>query len=72
MSLSENNKINAINAIVDNLQRLSQLISDFHEIEEFDINPLMVLEEGKEAFTVDVRIGLRRMVTAYHHKYDNV
>jgi 4-hydroxybutyryl-CoA synthetase (ADP-forming) len=49
-----------LKAIVDNLQRLSQLISDFPEIEEFDINPLIVLEEGKGAFTVDVRVGLKR------------
>jgi len=49
-----------LKAIVENLQRLSQLITDFPEIEEFDINPLMVLEEGKGAFTVDVRVGLRK------------
>ncbi len=49
-----------LKAIANNLQRLSQLVADFPEIEEFDINPLMVLEEGKGAFTVDVRIGLRR------------
>lgn len=47
-----------LNAVADNLQRLSQLITDFPEIKEFDINPLMVLEEGKGAFTVDVRVGL--------------
>ena len=38
-----------LKAIVDNLLRISQLITDFPEIEEFDINPLMVLEEGKRA-----------------------
>jgi 4-hydroxybutyrate---CoA ligase (ADP-forming) len=48
-----------LKAIVDSLQRLSHLITDFPEIEEFDINPLMVLEEGKGAFTVDVRVGLK-------------
>lgn len=48
-----------LKAIVDNLQRLSQLITDFPEIEEFDINPLIVLEEGKGALTVDVRVGLK-------------
>jgi 4-hydroxybutyryl-CoA synthetase (ADP-forming) len=47
-----------LKAIVDNLLRISQLITDFPEIEEFDINPLMVLEEGKGALTVDVRIGI--------------
>src|ERR671933_1591803 len=48
-----------LNSIVDSLQRLSQLVIDFPEIEEFDINPLLVLEEGKGARVVDVRIGLR-------------
>lgn len=48
-----------LKAIVDNLQRLSQLITDFPEIEEFDINPLMVLEKGKGALTVDVRVRLK-------------
>jgi 4-hydroxybutyryl-CoA synthetase (ADP-forming) len=49
-----------LNAIVDSLQRLSQLVIDFPEIEEFDMNPLLVLEEGKGARAVDVRIGLRK------------
>jgi 4-hydroxybutyrate---CoA ligase (ADP-forming) len=40
------------------LLRLSQLVTDFPEIEEFDMNPLLVLEEGKGACAVDVRIGL--------------
>jgi len=51
-----------LKAIVDNLLRLSQLITDFPEIEEFDINPMMVLEEGKGALTVDVRIGLKNKI----------
>jgi 4-hydroxybutyryl-CoA synthetase (ADP-forming) len=49
-----------IPAIVESLQRLSQLITDFPEIEEFDINPLLVLEEGKGARVVDARIVLRK------------
>ena len=49
-----------INALVDSLLRLSQLISDFSEIEEFDMNPLLVLEEGKGVCAVDVRIGLTK------------
>ncbi|MDQ6667341.1 MAG: acetate--CoA ligase family protein [Thermoproteota archaeon] len=36
------------------------MITDFPEIEEFDINPLMVLEEGKGAFALDVRIGVKQ------------
>jgi 4-hydroxybutyryl-CoA synthetase (ADP-forming) len=48
-----------LKAIADSLQRLSQLVADFPEIKEFDINPLLVLEEGKGARVVDARIILR-------------
>jgi 4-hydroxybutyryl-CoA synthetase (ADP-forming) len=48
-----------LKAISDSLQRLSQLVVDFPEIEEFDINPLLVLEEGKGARVVDARIILK-------------
>jgi 4-hydroxybutyryl-CoA synthetase (ADP-forming) len=48
-----------LKAIADSLQRLSQLLVDFQEIKEFDINPLLVLEEGKGARVVDARIILR-------------
>ncbi len=47
-----------VNALVDCLQRLSQLVTDFPEIAEFDMNPLLVLEDGKGCRAVDVRIGL--------------
>ncbi|MCK5055706.1 MAG: acetate--CoA ligase family protein [Candidatus Aminicenantes bacterium] len=45
-----------IEAIVDNLVRVSQLVVDFPEIEELDINPLMVGREGDGALVVDARI----------------
>jgi 4-hydroxybutyryl-CoA synthetase (ADP-forming) len=48
-----------LKAIADSLQRLSQLVTDFREIKEFDINPLLVLEEGKGARVVDARIILK-------------
>lgn len=48
-----------LRAVADSLQRLSQLVVDFQEIKEFDINPLLVLEEGKGARVVDARIILR-------------
>lgn len=48
-----------IEGIEESLQRLSQLVTDFPEIEEFDMNPLLVLEKGKGVRAVDVRIGLR-------------
>ena len=47
-----------VNALVDCLLRLSQLVTDFPEIAEFDMNPLLVLEDGKGCRAVDVRIGL--------------
>jgi 4-hydroxybutyryl-CoA synthetase (ADP-forming) len=49
-----------IEGIIESLQRLSQLITDFPEIEEFDMNPLLVLENGKGVRAVDVRIGIRK------------
>ncbi|MFL6479783.1 MAG: acetate--CoA ligase family protein [Nitrososphaera sp.] len=51
-------KSSDLRAISDSLQRLSQLVVDFPEIKEFDINPLLVLEEGKGARVVDARIIL--------------
>ena len=45
-------------ALVDCILRLSQLVVDFPEIAEFDMNPLLVLEEGKGCRTLDVRISL--------------
>jgi 4-hydroxybutyryl-CoA synthetase (ADP-forming) len=53
-------KSSDLSSVVDCLLRLSQLIVDFPEIEEFDINPLLVLEEGRGSRVVDVRIGLRK------------
>lgn len=47
-----------IAAVVDALLRVSQLVTDFPEIVEMDINPLVVHEEGQGATAVDVRIGL--------------
>jgi 4-hydroxybutyrate---CoA ligase (ADP-forming) len=51
-------KSSDLRAIADSLQRLSQLVVDFPEIKEFDINPLLVLEVGKGARVVDARIIL--------------
>jgi acetyl coenzyme A synthetase (ADP forming)-like protein len=36
----------SLDGIVDNLLRLSQLVTDFPEIKELDMNPLKVLDEG--------------------------
>ena len=53
-----------IDASVENLLRLSQLMVDFPEIEGIDINPVMVLEKG--ALAVDCRIILSREQGAEH------
>jgi len=41
------------------LERLSQLVTDFKEIDELDINPLLVYEEGKGALVLDARFLLK-------------
>ena len=50
-----------LDAIQESLQRLSQLIMDFQEIEELDINPLIVLEEGRGVRAIDIRINLKNI-----------
>ena len=47
-----------IDAIATSLTRLSQLVIDFPEIGEMDINPLIVLPSGSGARVVDARILL--------------
>ena len=46
-------------AIVDTLLRISQLVTDFPEIVELDINPLMVFEQGKGVLGIDMRLALK-------------
>jgi acetyltransferase len=43
-------------ALVDGVLRLARLLADFPEIKEMDINPFLVLEQGKGAKALDVRI----------------
>ena len=45
-----------IHALEDCLARLSQLVTDFAEIKELDMNPVLVLKKGCRI--LDVRIGL--------------
>ncbi|MBN1575579.1 MAG: acetate--CoA ligase family protein, partial [Chitinispirillaceae bacterium] len=49
-----------VSLIVGNLQRLSQLVIDFPEIDEVDINPLKVGQTGDNAYVVDARIILAK------------
>ncbi len=46
-------------AIIDALLRIGQLVQDFPEIVEMDINPLMVFENGQGAVAIDMRLVLR-------------
>jgi acetate---CoA ligase (ADP-forming) len=48
-----------LEAIAVSLQRISQLVTDFPEIEEMDINPFMVGEVGKISVAADARITLK-------------
>jgi len=45
-------------AIAESLQRISQLVTDFPEIAEMDINPFIVSEVGKISVAADARITL--------------
>jgi len=47
-----------ISKLSECIQRLSQLVTDFKEIKELDMNPVLVMEEGKGCKILDVRIGL--------------
>jgi acetyltransferase len=42
-------------AVLDTLYRLSQLVSDFPQLAEIEINPLRVLAPGNGVFALDVR-----------------
>lgn len=48
-----------IDAIADTLVRVSQLVTDFPEIVELDINPLLVFTAGQGAVGLDMRLALR-------------
>ncbi|HNM13531.1 MAG TPA: acetate--CoA ligase family protein, partial [bacterium] len=48
-----------IATIVENLQRLSQLVTDVEAITEMDVNPLMVFEKSEDCKIVDARIKLK-------------
>jgi acetyltransferase len=43
-------------AVVDALLRVGQLVQDFSEIVELDINPLVVYTQGQGAIAIDMRL----------------
>ena len=47
-----------MDSIVETILRTSQLVGDFPEIVEMDINPLMVYDQGQGAMVLDARIIL--------------
>ncbi len=46
-------------ALVDTLLRISQLVTDFPEIVELDINPFIVFEQGQGGLALDMRLVLQ-------------
>jgi len=49
-----------LSAIANGLQRISQLVTDFPQIQELDISPLIVGEVGMEPVVADARIILSK------------
>ena len=49
-----------IDAIAEGLQRLSQLVTEFPQIQEMDINPYIVGREGTTPIAVDARISVEK------------
>ena len=47
-----------LKALADVLLKVSQMVTDFGEIVEMDINPLTLFEEGKGAVGIDMRLVL--------------
>jgi len=50
-----------IDAIAEGLQRLSQLVTEFPQIQEMDINPYVVGPEGTTPVAVDARISVEKV-----------
>jgi acetyltransferase len=51
-------KSSDIDSVVDVMLRISQLVMDFREINELDINPLFVYETGKGCIALDVKMTI--------------
>jgi acetyltransferase len=50
-----------IDIIAEGLQRLSQLVTEFPQIQELDINPYVVGHEGVTPIAVDARISVEKV-----------
>jgi len=51
-------KLSDLKKLSELIQRLSTLVTDFKEIKELDMNPVLVMEQGNGCKILDVRIGL--------------
>jgi acetyltransferase len=47
-----------LEGVVDTLVRISQLVTDFPEIVELDINPLLVFPAGEGVLGLDMRLAM--------------
>ncbi|MDZ4654597.1 MAG: acetate--CoA ligase family protein [Coriobacteriia bacterium] len=47
-----------LDAVVDVITRISTLVTDFEEITELDVNPLIVHDKGDGSVAADIRIGI--------------
>ncbi len=54
-----------IDAIVDYLLRLSQLVTDFPEIKELDLNPIRVLEDSQGLVIMDAKAIIAEPVVSF-------
>jgi len=48
-----------IKELIETMLRLSQLVSDFHEIDQFDVNPFLASSEPGKSSAVDARFILK-------------
>jgi acyl-CoA synthetase (NDP forming) len=50
-----------LDALVEILIRFSQLVTDYPELDEIDLNPVFALAKGKGAVVVDARIKVKKI-----------
>jgi len=55
---SRGQKAYDVSALTEVITRINQLVTDFPEIEELDINPLLVLPNGQGTKVLDARITI--------------
>jgi acetyl coenzyme A synthetase (ADP forming)-like protein len=53
-----------IEAVVNYLLRISQLVTDFPNIKEMDMNPIKILEVGKGAIVMDAKMVLEEQIVS--------